>query len=138
MARVPETRLRADVPEDPGPVVLKQHIAPANGGDVQVCVPVIVDIGKRSGHADVLLDTDPGPLRDVLEFAATLILPEFVAAGLSHEVDVVPPVSIDVGNGESISMVVMGENKGPSRIVDDPVAEGDAGFMDPIRKGKVM
>ena len=73
VADVVEAGCRGDVLEVALAVVLEQHVAAAHGGDVEIRVAVVVDVGERGRDADLAGDRDAGRRRDVLELAAAEI-----------------------------------------------------------------
>ncbi len=70
MADVAKSGLRGDVFELAATQVVKQVIAVAHRGDVEIGFAVIVDIDERRGYADLLAETDTGLFGDVLKPAA--------------------------------------------------------------------
>ena len=119
-------------------VVLEQHVAAADGRDVEVGVAVVVDVGKRRGHADLVRHRHAGRGGDVLELAAAGVLPELIAADLVDEVDVGEAVAVDVGDREAVAVIVVRRLVGLSGVVDDAVLEGDAALGEPVRELEVV
>ena len=135
---VAEARGRGDVAETPLSVVLKEHVAAANGRDVEVRVPVVVDVGKRSGHADLARHRHSGRGRDVLELAAAGILPEAVGSDLVDEVDVLSAVAVDIGNRQAVAVVVVRRLVRLAGVVDDAVPECDTAFGDAVGELEIV
>ena len=109
----------------PFAVVLEEHVTAAHGRHVEIRVAVVVDVGKRRGHADAALDGHARRLGDVAKFPVAEILPELVAAELADEVDVGEAVSVDVGDDDSVAMVVVIGLVELPRIVGRLVRERD-------------
>ena len=110
----------------PVAVVLEQHVAAADGRDVQIRIAIVVDVGERGRHADLARHADAGRCRDVLEPAAAEIPPELVAADLVDEVDVESAVAVDVGDRDAVAVIVVRGLVGLPGVVDDAMPEGDA------------
>src|SRR4051812_46939217 len=91
----------------PVPVVLEQRVAAAHGRDEQILVPIVVDVGKRGGDADPVGQSDTRFRGDVLELSAAQISPQLVAADLIHEVHVVQPVAVNVGDNNAVAVIVV-------------------------------
>ena len=138
MAHVVEARRSGDVAEAAVAVVLEQHVAAAHRRDVQVGVPVVVDVRERGGDADLPGDTHSGGRRDVLKLPASETFPQLIAAHLIDEVEVNHTVPIDVRYREAVSMVVVRRLVRLSSIVDAPVPERDAALFEPIGELEVM
>ena len=135
---VGEARGGGDVAEAAVAVVLEEHVAAADRRDVKVRIPIIVDVGKRGRDADLVRHRHAGRGGDVLESAAPDILRELVAPNLVDEVDVGQAVPIDVRNRYAVSMIVVSGLVRLSRVVHDPVLEGDAARVQSIRELKVV
>ena len=118
-----------DILEMPVAVVLKQNVAAADRGDEQILVAVVVDIRERRGHADAAGQSDAGFLRDVPELATAQVFPEFVAAELIHEIDVVQAIAIDVRDRDAVAMVVVAHPHVLGDVVNGVVDEGDPAFF---------
>ena len=122
----------------PVSVVFEEHVAAAHGRDVEIGVAVVVDVGERGRHAHLVGHRHAGRGGDVLERAPAEVSPELIAADLRHEIDVEQAVTIDVGDGEAVTVIVVRRLVRPSRVVDDPVLEGDAALGQPIDELKVV
>ena len=138
MPDVVQSRRRGDVAEAALAVVLEQHVAAANRRDVQIGIAVVVDVGKRGRDADLARDRHAGGRRDVLKLAAAEIFPEFVAADLVDEIDVGQAVTVDVGDRETVAVVVVHGLVCLAGVVDEPMFERDAAVGEPIRELKVV
>ena len=138
MADVAEAGRRGDVAEVAVAVVLEQHVAAAHGGDVEIRVAVVVDVGERGRHADLPGDRHAGRRGDVLELAAAQIPPELVAADLADEVDVGQAVAVDVGDRDAVAVIVVRRLVGLAGVVHDPVLERDAALGETVGELKVV
>ena len=138
MTDVAEPGRRGDVAEAAVAVVLEEHVAAADRRDIQVRVPVVVDVGKRSGHADLARNRHAGGSRDVLELSATDVLPELVAADLVDEVDVSQAVPIDIGDGEAVAVIVVSRLVGLAGVVDNAVPERDAALRQAVGELEIV
>ena len=138
MPRVVQSRCGGHVLELPLAVVLEQHVAAAHGGDVEIGVAVVVDVGERRRHADLAVHRNARRSRDVLELAAAEIPDELIAAHLAQKVDVGQAVTVDVCDRESIAVVVMRRLVCLARVVHDAVLEGDAALLHPIAELEIV
>ncbi len=138
MADVAEAGGGGNIAEPAVAVVLEQHVAAADGGDVEIGVAVVVDIGKGRRHADLAGDGHAGRGRDVLEPAAAEVAPQLVAAGLRREVDIGEPVAVDVGDRDPVAVIVMRRLVALPGVVNDVVREGDAAVSEPVGELEVV
>src|SRR5215831_10141854 len=102
-------------------VVLEEQIAASNRRHEQILVAVVIDVSERCGDADTPLNGDAGFRGDVSKPPAAEILPELVPTDLIHEVDVVEPVAIDVGNGDPVAVVIVNSFVVLAGVLDDVV-----------------
>ncbi len=126
MPHVANASGRRDVAESAVAVVFKELIAGADGGDVEIRVTIVIDVGKRGRHTDLACHRDAGGCRDVLESTAADVLPKLVAANLADKVDVRQTISIDIRDRHAIAMIVVSRFVGLAGVVDDAVPERDA------------
>ena len=75
MSLIVETGIGGNIGEFARAVVFKQVIAVADDRDIEIRVPVVVDIGERRGHADRIGHRDAGDRGDILECAIAQIAP---------------------------------------------------------------
>ena len=75
---------------------------------------------------------------DVVELAVAQISPELVATQLVHEVDIQASVSIDVGDGDPVAVVVVHQLVGFARVVGDTVHERDAALEHAILEPEIV
>jgi hypothetical protein len=127
-----------DVAEPAAPVVLEERVAVPDGGDVEIGVPVIVRVGERGAHPDAIGERHTGCGGDVLEAAAAQVAPQRVAADLRDEVNVQPPVAVDVGHGHPGAVVVVRGLVGLRRVAHHPVAIGDAAVGQAVGEAEVV
>ena len=78
------------------------------------------------------------PDADDARGVARTVLPELVAAELVDDVKVDPPVAVDVGRGEAVSVVVVNRFIELARIVGGPLDERDAAFRQAILKTEIV
>ena len=91
MSGIIEPRLDRDIAKHALAVVQEEVIAMADRGDIKIRIAVIVEIGERGSHADLVWEPDAGPVGDVFESAASEVAPELIGSELIGEVDVQPP-----------------------------------------------
>ena len=138
MAHVVEPGRRGDVAEPAAASVLEQEVSATNGGDVEIGIAIVVDVGKGRRDADSIGGPDAGPLRPVLEPSAAQVPPEPVGAHLGGEVQVGQAVTVDVGDRQSVAMVVVHGLVRPAGVADDSMLERDAAVGDPIDESKIV
>ena len=138
MPRVVQSRCGGHVLELALAIVLEQHVAAADGGDVEIGVAVVVDVGERRRHADLAVHRNACRSRDVLKLAAAEISDELIAADLAQKVDVGQAVTVDVCDRESIAVVVMRRFVRLAGVVHDAVLEGDAALLHPIAELEIV
>ena len=80
--------------------------------DVDVEVPVAIDVGHRDAGRPALYLSHTGPLRDVLEPEIALVAIEPVGTEIRREVQVRQAVAINVAGGHAPTVVVV-------QIIDD-------------------
>src|SRR6202166_330557 len=119
-------------------VVLKKNISFVNSGDVKILVPAIVDVAERGGDADAIFHTDAGLLGDIFEFPIAEITPQFVAAKLADEVNVVKSVPIYIGDGDAGAMVVVDGHVIAGGVERGVFTKSDAAFLELIGEMKLV
>ena len=127
-----------DVLEAPVAVVLEQHVAAAYGGDEQILIAVVVDVGERSRDADRSASPTPASAVMSLNRPPPRFFQSCVAADLVDEVDVEQPVAVDVRHGDAVAVVVVDRLVVLAGVVDDVVDEGDAAFAGPVGELEVV
>lgn len=88
-------------------VVFEEDIPLIDGGNEEVFVTRIVDIGKGGTDADAIFQADASLSGNILELSVAQISPKFVSADLVHEVDVVQSVPVNVCHGETRAVIVV-------------------------------
>ena len=126
----PELRLEAgfldSLREDAGPVVDEQGVRTAQRRDEKVQVPIAIDVGEDYAGGEPVIDEQSRSLGCVLEAPVAEIAVESVRPVQTPEVDVDPPVPVDVSQGHSGSigqMPVLYE-----QVRADVILESDAGL----------
>ena len=112
-----EPVFRGSVGEGAVAVIYVQHIPTAqcemgDRRDVDVEVPVAIDVGHRDAGRPALHLSHTGPLRDVLEPEIALVAIEPVGTEIRREVQVRQAVAINVAGGHAPTVVVV-------QIIDD-------------------
>src|SRR5262245_53659084 len=67
MANIIKTGFMGNVTEFAAAQVFKKHVASTHGGDEQVGITIIVDIGKRRGDTDSIFQSYTGGIGDVFK-----------------------------------------------------------------------
>src|SRR6266404_4518120 len=119
-------------------VVLEENISFLDGGDEEILAPGVVDVAKRGSYTDAVFQAHAGLLGNVLKSSITQISPEFVAAQLIHEVDVVLAVAIHVRYGNAGAVVVMDRHILARGIGDRPITKGDTALPKLVGKMKLI
>src|ERR1051325_1975648 len=107
MSGVGKTRLFRDIPETSATEVLEQDIAHLHGRHKEIGITVIIDVRKRCRHMDASLQTNTCFRGNILEAAVPQISPELIGPELVDEVNVQESVTVHIGHGEPVPMVVM-------------------------------
>src|SRR5262245_31636842 len=134
---VDASRLR-NVREMAFPVVFEEDVSLADSADEQVLIAVVVDVGERGRDADPVSQRDTGLSRDIHESTTAEILPKLTAAPLIHKIDIGQSVAVHIGCSDAAAVVVVNELVIESRVVDDPVREGDAAGLHAIHELKLV
>src|SRR5580704_5419554 len=119
-------------------IVLEENITFVHGGYEEILMPGVVDIAERGGNADAVLQAHAGLLRNVLKFSIAQISPEFVAAELIYEVDVVLAITIHIRYGNARAVVVVDRHILARGIRDRAMTKGDSTLLQLISKMKLM
>src|SRR5882762_8380559 len=122
-------RFLGDVLEMTVAVIFEQHISAAHRSDEQILAAVVVNVGECRAHADTFGQPDSRYRCDVLELAATKVLPQFVAPDLIYKVDVIKSIPIDVRDRNRAAMVVVTHPHVLGHVVDGMVHEPDAALL---------
>ena len=138
VAYISDAGLRRDVAKRAVAEVFEEPIPVAHRRDEEVGIAVVVDVGEGASHRDRVRQFQPRRDGDVHEPTAAQVLPEFVGAELGDEVEIGETIAIDVRGAQSAPVVVVRELVGFARVVDDPVLEGDAAGLPPIREPEVV
>ena len=138
MTDVAEARLLGRIGESAAAVVDEQAVATSDGRHEEVGISVVVDVGERRADADLAWDPNASRPGDVVELAVAQISPELVATQLVHEVDIQAFVSIDVGDSDSVAVVVVHQFVGFARVVGDTVHERDAALEQAILEPEIV
>ena len=138
MTDVAEARLLGRISESAVAVVDEQAVGASHGRHEEIGISVVVDVGERRADADLAGDPDAGGPGDVVELAVAQISPELVATQLVHEVDIQASVSIDVGDGDPVAVVVVHQFVRFARVVGDTVHERDAALEHAILEPEIV
>ena len=125
VAHVANPRLCGDIAEPAAAHVFEQAIPVAHGGHEQVGIAVVVDVGERRRDRHVVRHRHARLVGDVREPAIAYVLPQLVPAELGNEVEIGPPVAVDIGGGQPRAVIVVDFLVGFARVVDDPIHERD-------------
>ena len=124
--------------ESAAAIVDEQAVATSHGRHEEVGIPVVVGVRERRADADLARGPDARQPGDVVELAVAEISPELVATQLIHEVNIQASVSIDVGDGEPVAVVVVHQFVRFARVVGDTVHEGDAALEQAILEPEIV
>ena len=80
MADVPHSRLCGDVAKLAAAQVFEQPVAVAHGGDEQIGIPIVVDVGERAADGDGVRHAEAGRVGDIGESAVAQVLPQLAGA----------------------------------------------------------
>jgi hypothetical protein len=138
MSHIIQARPLGDVVEAAATEVLEQVIAVADGRDEQVGIAVIVDIGERRRHRDLVGQPDTGLDGDVFEFPFAQIAPQLVRAQLGGEVNIEQSITVDVSDSQAVTMVIVRSFVRFARIIDDLVFEAYLALDNAVGELKLM
>ena len=138
MPRVGETRFPGHVPEPALPPVFEQDVPLTHGGDEEVGVAVVVDVGEGGRHTDPVGQAHCRRFSQVPEPAPAQVSPELIGSNLGEEIDVLESVVVHVRGGDSVPVVVMHRFPVLPRIIHDPVNEADSARFDAVREPKIV
>ncbi len=138
VADIVDARLLGDVLEVPLAVVHEEVVPLADGGDEEVRMTVVVDVGEGGGDADLVLEPHPGLRGDIAELAVAEVLPELVLAELGDEVDVEETVAVHVRHRQTVAVVVVDRLVEAGAVVRALAAEGDAALRQAIGELEVV
>ena len=113
-------------------------VAVTHSGHEEVRVAVVVDVRERGADANLIGQPEAGVTREVLESPTAQISPQFTPPELRHEVNVVTPVTIHVGDGDPVAVIVMGGLPIFARVVHNPVFEGNSAFHAPVGELEIV
>src|SRR5580704_441391 len=119
-------------------IILEEDISFVDGGDEEILMPGVVDIAERGSNTNAVLQADAGLLRNVLKLSIAQISPEFVAAELIHEVDVVLTIPIHIRYGNACAVVVVDRHILVRGIGDCPMTKGDSALLQLIGEMKLI
>src|SRR4030095_16010452 len=138
MTDMPHAGLLGNVLEASLAQVFEEHVSESDGGDEKVRVAVVVNVRESRGYAHAILQTDGGGGGDVLKSPVAKVAPECVAAELVGEVDVKPPVSIDVRDGDPRPVIVVHRLEVFVAVGDGAVQELNSALRTAIREAKII
>src|SRR5580704_10728445 len=119
-------------------IVLEENVSFVDGGDEEILMPGVVDIAERGRNADAVFQADTGLLRNVLKSSVAQIPPEFVAAQLIHEVNIVLSIAIHIRYGNARAVVVMNGHILACGIGNRPLTKGDSAVLQLIGEMKLI
>src|SRR5262245_29786659 len=129
-----EPSLRRDVLELPAAEVFEQDVAHADGRDEQVRASVVVNVGKGGGHADLVRQSDPGRLSEILKLTAAQIPPELAGPKLIDEIEIEPAVPVHVGDRQPIAVIIMNGFVVSGSVIDRMMLKTNAAFCTTLDK----
>ncbi len=136
MPHIPQSRGGRRILKTSPSLVQKQAVTVPDGGHEKIGIPVVVDIAEGRRHRDLIDHPHSGLLRDVLEPAPAQIAPKFVGTQVGAEIEVEPPVAVDVRHGEAAPVVVVGRLVVAPRVVHRPVLETNPAGVRPVRESE--
>lgn len=110
----------------------------SHGGDEQVGVAIVVDVGERAAHRDVVRHREAGVPRDVDEATVADVFPKLIRTELGEEVEIGPAIAVDVRRAQPVAVVVVNELVVLPRVVDDAVLERDPALLTFVPEPEVV
>ena len=135
---VVQARFPGDVREAAVAEVSEQMVAMPDSRHKKVRRAVVVNVGKRRRHRDLIRQGDPGLVGDLLELSAAQISPELVPAQLGRKINIQPAVSIDIGHRKPVSVVVVSRLIRLAGVVHDLVLKPNPARVNPIGELKIV
>ena len=126
MANVIQARLLGDIAEFPATQVFKEHVTHLHGRHEQVGIAIVIQIGKRRGDTNFVVQSHSCGRRDVLKLSVAEISPKLAAANLVDEVKIDLAVAIDICRGQTRAVIVNDRLQVPPAIIHDMMLEGDS------------
>src|SRR2546422_2970348 len=102
-----EAGFLSDVLESSVAEIPEQEISNSDRGDKQVRQTVIIDVSKRSGNADLVVQTNSRRGSDVFKLAAPQIPPKLVAPELIDEINIQTAIAVHISNGQASAVIIM-------------------------------
>src|SRR5262245_14701281 len=127
-------RVTRDVAKLAAAQILEENVAVANGRDEEILVAVIVDIRERRRDMDASGQGGARGFRDFLEFTASQVSPELIGSKLIHEIQVNPPVVVDISGRHTGAVVIVRGLPPFKRVLDAVVEKGDLALVHAVGK----
>jgi len=136
MADVAEARFKRRILKRSVSLIAEKSIPMPHPRHEQVWVPIVVDVAERRRHRNRVRHPDRSSFRDVLEPSAPQVSPELVRTQLGAEIQIRPPIAIDVRHGDTVPVVVMRGLVVASCVIHSPVLEPNPTGVHPIRESE--
>ena len=119
-------------------VILEHCVSVTNRRHKQVGIAVIIGIRKRGRNADAPQQRHPGLVGDVLKSAFPEIAPQLVPADLVYKIQIDQPVSIDIGGGQTVPVIVVVRHRSPGCIGNRPIHESNSARFNAVGEFKIV
>ena len=113
----------------PLPSFCEENVAFVYAGNEKILVAGIIYVAESGGDADAIFQTDAGSLGNVFKFSVAEIAPEFIAAKLIYEINIIKAVAVHVCHGNTGAVVVVNGHIKIGGIRHGAITERDAALL---------